>query len=103
MRVVVDLTRCEGYGQCAFLAPDVFRMRSDEALMYETEPDDAQREAISRAEAACPVQAIKVGGFARAGTQAQASAAPAAAVPVQRAPRSGIVAMVEAFRRTGRI
>ncbi|MGQ4417029.1 ferredoxin, partial [Streptomyces sp. SAS_269] len=25
MRIVVDLSRCEGYAQCAFLAPDVFR------------------------------------------------------------------------------
>jgi NADPH-dependent 2,4-dienoyl-CoA reductase/sulfur reductase-like enzyme/ferredoxin len=124
MRVVVDLTRCEGYGQCAFLAPDVFRMRGDEALMYEAEPDDAQREAILRAEAACPVQAIKAGGFARAGAAeprpavsasapaaaaraaaaAAAAAVPAtAAVPAQRTSRSGVVAMVEAFRRTGRI
>jgi ferredoxin len=31
MRVVVNLTRCQGYAQCAFLAPDVFRMRGNEA------------------------------------------------------------------------
>ncbi len=103
MKVVVDLTRCEGYGQCAFLAPDVFRMRSDEALTYEAEPDDAQREAILRAEAACPVQAIKADGFARAGAAATSAAAAAAAsagargvfagaaaVPAQRTSRRGI-------------
>ena len=58
MRLVVDLTRCEGYAQCAFLAPNVFKMRGDEALLYDAEPDDAQRERILRAAAACPVQAI---------------------------------------------
>lgn len=30
----------------------------DEALLYDTDPDDAQREKVARAAAACPVQAI---------------------------------------------
>ncbi|MFE7612133.1 ferredoxin [Streptomyces celluloflavus] len=60
MRVVVDLSRCEGYAQCAFLAPDAFRMRGEEALMYDSNPDDAQRDRVLRAAAACPVQAILV-------------------------------------------
>lgn len=58
MRVVVDLTRCQGYGQCVFLAPDVFSMHGQEALMYDTGPDDDQRERVLQAAAACPVQAI---------------------------------------------
>jgi ferredoxin len=49
MRVVVNLTRCQGYAQCSFLAPDVFRMHGDEVLMYDPEPDDAQRERVLRA------------------------------------------------------
>ncbi|MFJ9773900.1 ferredoxin [Kitasatospora sp. NPDC101157] len=60
MRVVVDLSRCEGYAQCAFLAPDVFRMHGEEALMYDPNPDDARRDQVLRAAAACPVQAILV-------------------------------------------
>lgn len=43
MRVVVDLTRCQGYAQCAFHAPSVFRMHGEEALMYNLNPDDATR------------------------------------------------------------
>ena len=43
MRLVVDLTRRQGYGQCAFAAPEVFRMRGGEALLYDGNPDDAQR------------------------------------------------------------
>src|SRR5258708_26369860 len=27
VKVVVDLTRCQGYAQCAFAAPDVFTIR----------------------------------------------------------------------------
>ncbi|MEU8204321.1 ferredoxin [Streptosporangium sp. NPDC049046] len=60
MRVVVDLARCQGYAQCAFLAPDTFRMQGEEALMFHSSPDEAQREAVLRAAAACPVQAILV-------------------------------------------
>jgi ferredoxin len=58
MRLVVDLTRCQGYGQCAFAAPEVFRMRGDEALLYQPNPGDEQREKVLRAAAACPVRAI---------------------------------------------
>jgi ferredoxin len=60
MRVVVDLARCQGYAQCAFLAPDTFRMQGEEALMFHPSPDDVQREQVLRAAAACPVQAILV-------------------------------------------
>jgi NADPH-dependent 2,4-dienoyl-CoA reductase/sulfur reductase-like enzyme/ferredoxin len=60
MKVMVDLTRCQGYAQCAFAAPDVFTMREDEALLYDPAPEDGQRAKIVRAAAACPVQAIAV-------------------------------------------
>jgi ferredoxin len=60
LRLVVDLTACQGYAQCCFLAPEVFRLIGDEALMYDPNPDDGQRERIARSAAACPVQAILV-------------------------------------------
>jgi len=118
MKLVVDLTRCQGFGQCAFLAPDVFRMRGAEALWDKPEPDDAQRERVLRAAAACPVQAIRVDRIDAADTAtamvsgaaaAAARSKPAlpAAVPPQRAGEpasdSWRAATVEAFRRSGRI
>ena len=60
MRLVVDLNRCQGYAQCAFLAPDAFELRGNEALHYDPNPDEAQRLRVLRAAAACPVQAILV-------------------------------------------
>lgn len=60
MRLVVDLTKCEGYAQCAFLAPDVFTIQGDEALTYDPHPDEAQHRRVLRAAAACPVQAIQL-------------------------------------------
>ncbi|WP_432855566.1 FAD-dependent oxidoreductase [Amycolatopsis sp. CA-161197] len=90
MRLVVDLTRCQGYAQCAFLAPSVFTLHGDgEALLYDPDPSDEQRERVLRATAACPVQAIVLDrGPAENGGRAAA------------ARRDG---MNEEFLRTGRI
>jgi ferredoxin len=60
MRIVVDLNRCQGYAQCVPLAPDVLQLNGEEALMYDPNPDDAQRLRVLRAAASCPVQAIMV-------------------------------------------
>ncbi|MEU9291909.1 ferredoxin [Streptomyces sp. NPDC048275] len=74
MKVVVDLSRCERYAQCAFLAPEAFRMHGEEALMCDPNPDDTWRDQVLRAAAACPVQAILV-------DQLEARHAPAEASP----------------------
>ena len=58
MRIVIDLNRCQGYGQCVPLAPDVIRLSGEEAVMYDPNPDDSQRRSVLRAAASCPVQAI---------------------------------------------
>ncbi len=57
----MDLNRCQAYGQCCFLDPDDFRLHGgDESLLYNPQPDDARKEQVLRALAACPVQAIRV-------------------------------------------
>jgi ferredoxin len=60
MRITVDLTLCQGYAQCCFLAPDVFQLAGEEALVYVPESDEHQRLGVTRAAAACPVGAILV-------------------------------------------
>lgn len=61
MRILVDLNKCQSYGQCVYAAPSVFRFHGDEALEYQYAPDDGLREQVERAAAACPVQAITIG------------------------------------------
>jgi ferredoxin len=68
MRIIVDLIRCQSYGQCVFAAPTVFRFRREHALVsgergleFDYAPDDALREQVVAAAAACPVQAIRIG------------------------------------------
>ena len=60
MKIVVDLNRCQGYAQCAFLAPRVFEIHGEEALLYTPVAPERERERVRRAAAACPVQAILV-------------------------------------------
>ena len=60
MRIAVDLNRCLGYAQCVPLAPDVLRLQGEEALAYDPNPDDSERQRVVRAAASCPVQAIIV-------------------------------------------
>jgi Ferredoxin len=67
MRIVVDLTRCQGYAQCVFLAPEVFRLHGEEALLYAPAVPDEQLERVRQAAAACPVQAILLGEQVSAG------------------------------------
>lgn len=67
MRAVVDLTRCQGYAQCVFLAPEVFQLHGEEGLLYAPAIPDNQLERVRQAAAACPVQAILVGEEVSAG------------------------------------
>lgn len=58
MKISVDLNRCQCYAQCAFLAPNVFEIHGEEALMYNPIAPEHERQRVRRAVAACPVQAI---------------------------------------------
>jgi ferredoxin len=60
MRIVVDLTRCQSYGQCVFAAPTVFRFHGAEALEYDYSPDETLHTQVRWAAAACPVHAISL-------------------------------------------
>jgi ferredoxin len=61
MRIIVDLARCEGNGQCAIDAPDLFALDDDDNLLvadYEPPPELwAQAE---RAVRSCPKQALSL-------------------------------------------
>ena len=58
IRIVVDLNRCQAYGQCCFAAPSVFKLQG-ESLVYDPSPLDDVRKDVERAIHACPVQAIR--------------------------------------------
>jgi NADPH-dependent 2,4-dienoyl-CoA reductase/sulfur reductase-like enzyme/ferredoxin len=97
MRVLVDLTRCQGYAQCAFAAPGVFKMHFADALQYDPSPDEAGRDQVLRAAAACPVQAIHV---SKTGTFKAPLRPLRPRTTAQKAP---VDADVAAFKRSGRV
>jgi NADPH-dependent 2,4-dienoyl-CoA reductase/sulfur reductase-like enzyme/ferredoxin len=104
MRLLVDLTRCQGYGQCAFHAPGTFVMYGDEALMYDPAPDDAQRASILRAAAACPVQAIQLDRpDAEPARRVEPATRGEPATRAEPATHAEAATREDAFRRTGRI
>ena len=67
LRVVVDLIRCEGHGQCVLAAPEVFRLDAGLGVgLIAPIPECFVRD-IERAAILCPTQAISVQDIARQG------------------------------------
>jgi ferredoxin len=62
MRVVTDLTRCQGYANCLGEAPDVFDLDESTNLVkvLQEHPPEGLREVVQAAARVCPVQAITI-------------------------------------------
>jgi ferredoxin len=60
MRISVDRDLCQSHGQCVFAAPEVFSF-DDDNLVYAHTAEESVRDAVVKAAAACPVQAIRIG------------------------------------------
>jgi ferredoxin len=62
MKVSVSRKACIGAGQCAMIAPTVFRQDETEGLveLLEPEPPAEVAEAVRTARAVCPAQAIRI-------------------------------------------
>lgn len=58
MQVLVDLNRCQSYGQCVYAAPDTFRLTHEEVLEWQYTVAEDGRMEVERAIQACPVRAI---------------------------------------------
>ena len=60
MKVVVDMSKCQHYGQCCFEAEDVFQLDDNGKLTYVSEVDESRRSAVESATDVCPMQAITI-------------------------------------------
>ena len=58
MKVLVDMDKCQHYGQCVFEADDIFSLDEDGKLSYRSEVDESRRSAVESAVDVCPMQAI---------------------------------------------
>ena len=61
MKIKVDFDRCQSNGLCEAIAPEVFELDDDDFLQLKTdETTDANVDAVRRAVASCPTQAISL-------------------------------------------
>ncbi|MFM9878620.1 MAG: ferredoxin [Rhodoglobus sp.] len=60
IRIVVDMDKCQHYGQCVFEAPEVFHLNADDKLEYAGEAPDEMQGDLEAAMDVCPMQAILV-------------------------------------------
>jgi ferredoxin len=60
IKVEVDMTKCQHYGQCVFEAPTVFKLNAEDKLEFVAEVDDSERDNVEAAVDICPMQAIRI-------------------------------------------
>jgi ferredoxin len=58
IKINVDMTKCQHYGQCVFEAPEVFHLNADDKLEYTATADDSEAGNVEAAIDICPMQAI---------------------------------------------
>lgn len=58
MRVEVDLSRCQGYGNCLGAAPEIFDLDDSGLVLIRRQPTVSDEESARAGAKLCPVQAI---------------------------------------------
>ena len=60
IKVEVDMTKCQHYGQCVCEAPKVFKLNEEDKLEYVGEVEDTELDNVEAAVDICPMQAIRI-------------------------------------------
>jgi ferredoxin len=62
MKIHLDLSLCQGYGNCVMEAPQEFDLdeQSGTAVLLREEVDDEARNRVEAAALVCPMQAISI-------------------------------------------
>jgi len=61
VRVRIDRTLCVGFGDCVKASPEAFALDGEDIVIF-VAPESVQRDALLRACASCPVDALTVWG-----------------------------------------
>jgi ferredoxin len=60
-RITVDQEICDGYGNCVFVAPQIFDLNDDNrAVLLADEVTDDNHDAVDLAVGECPTRAITI-------------------------------------------
>lgn len=62
MRITIDESKCQAYGNCMITAPDVFDLGDEDAVVtiLQTRPDAERRAVVEEAVRSCPVEALSL-------------------------------------------
>lgn len=60
IKVIVDMEKCQHYGQCVYEAPNIFKLNDEDKLEYLASADDSELANIQAAVDICPMQAIQL-------------------------------------------
>jgi len=61
MRIIVDYDRCEGYGRCVEIAPDIFALNDDgQSYVIVAQLEEEMRPRIEQAVRLCPRLALSL-------------------------------------------
>jgi ferredoxin len=60
IKIEVDMSLCQNYGQCVFEAPRIFHLNDDDKLEHLAEANDDERDQVEAAVDVCPMQAIRI-------------------------------------------
>ena len=61
MKVIVDFVKCTGLGICESMAPDIFEVNDDGALVLLKEDiTDDELQSVEEAVAGCPTEALSI-------------------------------------------
>lgn len=60
MKIVADLSKCVGAGQCVLAAPEIFGQGDDDGLVVikRLNPSEAERQVVDMAVRSCPSLAL---------------------------------------------
>ena len=60
-KVIIDRSRCCGYGLCATICPDVYKLDADGIVYVENEyVSEGMEESAKEGAAVCPAEALRV-------------------------------------------
>jgi ferredoxin len=60
IKIEVDMSLCQNYGQCVFEAPRIFHLNDDDKLEHLAEANEDERDQVESAVDVCPMQAIRI-------------------------------------------
>lgn len=60
MKILIDKEKCIGCGACEAIAPEIFKMKGDKAVVVKQAKSKAEENKAKESSDSCPTQAISI-------------------------------------------